>query len=243
MQLSFTQNYFPWWFAEDIALYSKLFGISLPPFNLIQSTRHQALARHSSGDIRLKSMMHSTLSLLIAISTFLPALASLQSTVRSLDSATVLHFTLARRGGSFTANEWPQDYVNLTYLSQELQKTEDRFNLTRRVVKGNRLVRKAKLGGSTSQDEGTLMGKVADDGLWFVYPCQSMALRRRLPVLILVWCRYAKITIGQPPQEIEMDLNMLATDFHVTITTSRKGSRYDDLFSQTGGKLFRSLEP
>lgn len=116
-------------------------------------------------------MMPFILSLVIAISTFLPALASLQSTVRSLDSASVLHFTLARRGGSFAANEWLQDYVNLTYLSQELQKTEDRFNLTRRVVKGNRLVRKAKLDGSTSHNEGTLMGKVADDGLWFVFSC------------------------------------------------------------------------
>lgn len=41
--------------------------------------------------------------------------------------------------------------------------------------------------------------------------------------------------IGQPPQVVEMDLNMLASDFYVIITTSRKGSRYDELFSQTGG--------
>ena len=49
--------------------------------------------------------------------------------------------------------------------------------------------------------------------------------------------RYAKMAIGQPPQTIEMDLNMLASDFYVVITTSRKGSRYDDLFSQTGGNF------
>lgn len=49
--------------------------------------------------------------------------------------------------------------------------------------------------------------------------------------------RYATIAIGQPPQTVEMDLNMLASDFYVVITTSRKGSRYDDLFSQTGGNL------
>ncbi len=49
--------------------------------------------------------------------------------------------------------------------------------------------------------------------------------------------RYAKIEIGEPPQEVEMDLNMLASDFYVVTTTSRKGSRYDDLFSQTGGKF------
>ena len=43
--------------------------------------------------------------------------------------------------------------------------------------------------------------------------------------------------IGEPPQTVEMDLNMLASDFYVVITTSRKGSRYDDLFSQTGGNF------
>jgi hypothetical protein len=32
-----------------------------------------------------------------------------------------------------------------------------------------------------------------------------------------------------------MDLNMLASDFYVVTTTSRKGSRYDDLFSQSHG--------
>lgn len=47
--------------------------------------------------------------------------------------------------------------------------------------------------------------------------------------------RYAKIEIGEPPQAVEMDLNMLASDFYIVITTSRKGSRYDDFFSQTGG--------
>lgn len=32
-----------------------------------------------------------------------------------------------------------------------------------------------------------------------------------------------------------MDLNMLVSDFYVVTTTSRKGSRYDDLFSQSNG--------
>lgn len=41
--------------------------------------------------------------------------------------------------------------------------------------------------------------------------------------------------IGDPPQEVEMDLNMLTSDFYVILTTSRKGSRYDDLFSQSCG--------
>ena len=41
--------------------------------------------------------------------------------------------------------------------------------------------------------------------------------------------------MGTPPQEVEVDLNMLIADFYVLITTSRKGSRYDDLFSQSIG--------
>ena len=32
-----------------------------------------------------------------------------------------------------------------------------------------------------------------------------------------------------------MDLNMLASDLYVVTTTSRKGSRYDDMFSQSYG--------
>ena len=42
--------------------------------------------------------------------------------------------------------------------------------------------------------------------------------------------------VGDPPQEIEMDLNMLVHDFYVVTTTSRKGSRYDDYFSQSAQK-------
>lgn len=58
----------------------------------------------------------------------------------------------------------------------------------------------------------------------------------RLADLWLSCCRYAKVKIGDPPQEIEMDLNMLVSDFYVVTTTSRKGSRYDDFFSQSAQK-------
>lgn len=160
------------------------------------------------------------------------------SVLRSLDVAPVLHFTLARRGGSFAATEWTKDYVNLTYLVQELEKIEDRFNLTQRVVKGNKLVRKAKIGGAEGSDEGALMSKIADDGLWFV-SCffldspQVVHVSVHSPLVLNQGSRYAKIKIGEPPQEVEMDLNMLAADFYVVLTTSRLGSKYDDLFSQT----------
>lgn len=91
-----------------------------------------------------------------------------QSVLQSLDTAPVLHFTLARRGGKFSATEYAKDYVNLTLLAQELGKVEGRFNLTQRVIKGNRLVRKAKIESVPGSDQGALMGKIADDGLWFV---------------------------------------------------------------------------
>ena len=43
------------------------------------------------------------------------------------------------------------------------------------------------------------------------------------------------VKIGDPPQAIEMDLNMLVSDFYVITTTSRTGSKYDDLFSKSHG--------
>lgn len=97
------------------------------------------------------------------------ALASgAQSVLQSLDTAPVLHFKIARRGGKFAATEYAKDYVNLTLLAQELGKVEGRFNLTQRVIQGNRLVRKAKIEPVPGSDQGALMGKIADDGLWFV---------------------------------------------------------------------------
>ena len=50
-----------------------------------------------------------------------------------------------------------------------------------------------------------------------------------------VCCRFAKISIGEPPQEVEVDLDMLLSDFYVVTTTSSTGSRYDDYFSQSYG--------
>ena len=45
--------------------------------------------------------------------------------------------------------------------------------------------------------------------------------------------RYAKIGIGEPEQSVEIDLDMLSSDFYVLTTTSRKGSKYDDIFSKS----------
>ena len=41
------------------------------------------------------------------------------------------------------------------------------------------------------------------------------------------------MSLGNPPQEIEVDLDMLVSDFYVVTTTSRSGSRFDDFFSES----------
>ena len=85
--------------------------------------------------------------------------------LHALDTAPVLHFTLARRGGVVNTTAFVKDYVNLPNLLRNLEKAEARFNLTKREVEGNKLVRKAKdLGGKGG--EGVLMGEVAAEGVW-----------------------------------------------------------------------------
>ena len=116
------------------------------------------------------------------------AVSSTQAVLQTLDTAPVLHFTLARRGGEFTATEPGQHLVNLTYLVEELDKAEARFNLTRREVKGNKLVRKAKLNELGGKDEGTLMGSVATDGIW----CIMFWTRSRSPMLIACFLQVCK---------------------------------------------------
>jgi hypothetical protein len=56
-------------------------------------------------------------------------------------------------------------------------------------------------------------------------------------LMISALSRFAKVQIGQPPQEIEVDLDMLTSDFYVLTTTSSRGSKYDDYFSKTAGIL------
>lgn len=39
--------------------------------------------------------------------------------------------------------------------------------------------------------------------------------------------RYAILQVGEPPQRIEMDLDMLSCDFYVMTTTSNKGTPFN----------------
>lgn len=62
-----------------------------------------------------------------------------------------------------------QDIVDLGNLSVELQRTESRFNLTRREVAGNKLVRKARVQEAGGKADGMLMGEVAANGIWYEF--------------------------------------------------------------------------
>ncbi|KAL8756232.1 MAG: hypothetical protein Q9199_003082 [Rusavskia elegans] len=101
----------------------------------------------------------------------------------------------------------------MDFLLEQLKMAEARFNLTRREVKGNKLVRKAKSRALGGKDDDELMGQMALNGTWF-----------------------ARLAIGEPPQAIDLDLNMLTSDFYVRHTTSHAGTRYDDLFSKSFAK-------
>ncbi len=92
--------------------------------------------------------------------------SSQQSVLQSLDEAPVVHFTLARRGGTFEATRPGNDSVEMDFLVQQLEKVEAKFNLTRREVKGNKLVRKAKSRAVGGGDENELMGELAVNGSW-----------------------------------------------------------------------------
>lgn len=167
--------------------------------------------------------------------------ANSQSLLKSLDEVPVLHFILSRRGGVFTATVPGDDWVNLTHLTQELDRTECRFNLTKREAKGNKLVRKPKADETGGKDSGTLMGDIATNGTWYV----GLAVALSTGTLGLPSSssnRYAMLKIGEPPQEIEMDLNMLVSDFYVTTTSSKRGNKYDDYFSKSHCKVCTATE-
>ena len=158
-----------------------------------------------------------------------------QSVLRSLDSAPVIHFTVARRHGAFAATVADNDWVDLDHLAKQLQWAESRFNLTKREVKGNKLVRKAKSGGVGGKEGTGLMGDIASNGAWYVLIPSYKAYLSLADKLFSCY-RYANVGIGQPAQDIEMDLNMLASDFYVVKTSSQTGKSYDDFFSSSISK-------
>ena len=124
-----------------------------------------------------------------------------------LASLPPIHYTISRRGGIFPS----PDTANLTYLLEQLQIVETRFNATTRDFNGNKVVRKPKRHHRT-QSSTVLLGEVGREGNWF-----------------------ATISIGEPAQHIDVDLDMLTADWWMLSANSEKGSFFWDFNSKTYG--------
>lgn len=124
-----------------------------------------------------------------------------------------IHFTVARRGGNFPAPET----ANLTYLLEQFQVVESRFDATTQSFNGNKVVRKPKRVRGT-QGSTVLLGEVGREGNWFV-----------------------DLKIGEPEQRIDMDLDMLTADWWILSTSGKKGSMFWDFDSKTYGLIILSL--
>lgn len=112
--------------------------------------------------------MHALASFRALAVGLLTASTATASSLQALDNAPVLHYTLHRRGGAFASTEHDRDNINMTFLTRELERTEKRYSLTKREVKGNKLVRKAKSDAASDGDGGNIMSNVQADGTWFV---------------------------------------------------------------------------
>ncbi|KAB8297966.1 hypothetical protein EYC80_001743 [Monilinia laxa] len=132
-----------------------------------------------------------------------------------------IHYTVARRGGSFPA----PDTANLTFLQSTLAKTNARFTNSERLLKNNRVVRVPRRlhngqitnltnlqprTGTYIQPGTTLLAEVGNPGSWFM-----------------------SLKIGEPSQNVDLDLNMLTSDFAVITTPSGEGSFYLEERSRT----------
>jgi len=73
-----------------------------------------------------------------------------------------VHYTIKRRGGAFSPNR----LANLTFLTEQLHLTEGRFNLTRRAVKGNKVVRVPKESRAGGAEPDQLLGEMGRHGNW-----------------------------------------------------------------------------
>ena len=104
------------------------------------------------------------------------ATSAKQSALQSLDNTPVVHFTLTRRGGTFEATKVGNDSVNLDALLDELVRAERRYDLTKREVRGNKLIRKAKSHAVGGGNEGGLMGDIAKNGTWCAHQAERQSV-------------------------------------------------------------------
>ncbi|KAK5099649.1 hypothetical protein LTR24_001308 [Lithohypha guttulata] len=117
---------------------------------------------------------------------------------------TGVHLPLYRRGGRLARHE----LANVTALSRILCRVEDRYARTYTDVDGNRVVRRWHDGPDSADD--FMLDGAGRDGSW-----------------------YTKLQVGQPPQTLEVDIDMLSPEFYTIMTQSDQGSKYDTFFSTT----------
>lgn len=80
----------------------------------------------------------------------------------AFDPPPTIHYTINRRGGAFQEDQ----LANLPFLAEQLATTEARFDLTRREVAGNKVVRVPKDTGVGDAENGRLQADVGRTGNW-----------------------------------------------------------------------------
>ncbi|RMZ89431.1 hypothetical protein DV736_g3333, partial [Chaetothyriales sp. CBS 134916] len=126
-----------------------------------------------------------------------------------------IHLPIHRRGGRF-ATHAP---VNFTQLAQAMSAAEARYTDSYRDIDRNGLVRRWRQKDDLIEDVGLLYG-LGRDGTWF-----------------------ATVTVGDPPQDIDLDLDMLHPDFLTVVTTSNNGRAYNTTGSLSHGQSDLRIHP
>ncbi|KEF58289.1 uncharacterized protein A1O9_06215 [Exophiala aquamarina CBS 119918] len=123
-------------------------------------------------------------------------------------TGTIIHLPLFRRGNRFSRRE----PANMTHLAEVLQAVEAKYAPSYREVEGNRLVRRWRMKDNDDENDPHLIDVAGHLDRW-----------------------YTRFTVGEPPQSLEVELDMLSPDFYTVVTTSGKGTLYDASASSTHG--------
>ncbi|KIW14627.1 hypothetical protein PV08_07411 [Exophiala spinifera] len=115
-----------------------------------------------------------------------------------------LHLPLYRRGGRLSRHET----ANLTRLAAIVSEVEARYARCQREVGNNRVVRRWRPYEGKDENDPQLIDVAGHQDRW-----------------------YAELQVGDPPQVLEVDIDMLSPDFYTIMTSSGTGSKYDTFTS------------
>ncbi|KAF7854439.1 uncharacterized protein EAF02_011614 [Botrytis sinoallii] len=125
-----------------------------------------------------------------------------------------LHYTINRRDDSFPA----PDTANLTFLQSTLADINARFTNSERILKGNKVVRVPK----RWHDGQNHQYHKFETPIWNISPTRNYSLGE----VGNSGSWFTSLKIGEPSQNVDLDLNMLTADFAIISTPSGKGSFY-----------------